>query len=33
MLDKTTIAALARQLYDAHKRRTPLRHFSAQHRT
>jgi len=31
MLDPSTIAALARQLYDARKNRTPLRHFSAQH--
>jgi len=31
MLDPTTIAALARQLYDARKQRTPLRHFSRQH--
>ena len=31
MLDATTIAALARQLYDARKTRTQLRHFSAQH--
>ncbi len=30
-LDPTTIAVLARQLYDARKARTPLRHFSAQH--
>ena len=28
MLDPHTIAALARQLYDARKTRTPLRHFS-----
>ena len=28
MLDAATIAALARQLYDARKTRTPLRHFS-----
>ena len=31
MLAKATIEALARQLYDARKSRTPLRHFSAQH--
>ena len=31
MLNDTTIAALARQLYDARKSRTPLRHFSRQH--
>jgi 2-oxo-hept-3-ene-1,7-dioate hydratase len=31
MLDTTTIQALARQLYDARKSRTPLRHFSKQH--
>ena len=31
MLSTETIAALARQLYDARKQRTPLRHFSAQH--
>jgi len=31
MLAPDTIAALARQLYDARKTRTPLRHFSAQH--
>ena len=31
MLNDTTIAALARQLYDARKSRTPLRHFSKQH--
>ena len=31
MLDTATIAALARQLYEARKTRTPLRHFSAQH--
>ncbi len=31
MLAKDTIDALARQLYDARKARTPLRHFSAQH--
>ena len=31
MLNDTTIAALARQLYDARKTRTPLRHFSKQH--
>jgi 2-oxo-hept-3-ene-1,7-dioate hydratase len=31
MLNDTTIAALARQLYDARKARTPLRHFSKQH--
>ena len=30
-LDAQTLAALARQLYDARKRRTPLRHFSKQH--
>ena len=31
MLSPETIAALARQLYDARKARTALRHFSAQH--
>ena len=31
MLDPHTIAALARQLYEARKTRTPLRHFSAAH--
>ena len=31
MLTESTIAALARQLYDARKSRTPLRHFSQQH--
>ncbi len=31
MLDATTTAALARQLYDARKTRTPLRHFSKAH--
>jgi len=31
MLAPDTITALARQLYDARKTRTPLRHFSAQH--
>ena len=31
MLSPETITALARQLYDARKSRTPLRHFSAQH--
>ena len=31
MLDATTTAALARQLYDARKTRTPLRHFSGRH--
>ena len=31
MLAPTTINALARQLYEARKSRTPLRHFSAQH--
>ena len=31
MLSPDTIAALARQLYDARKTRTPLRHFSKQH--
>jgi 2-oxo-hept-3-ene-1,7-dioate hydratase len=31
MLNDTTITALARQLYDARKTRTPLRHFSKQH--
>jgi 2-oxo-hept-3-ene-1,7-dioate hydratase len=31
MLDKTIIDQLARQLYDARKSRTPLRHFSQQH--
>ena len=30
-LDPKTIAALARQLYDARRSRTPLRHFSKQH--
>jgi 2-oxo-hept-3-ene-1,7-dioate hydratase len=30
-LDPQTIAALARQLYDARKSRTPLRHLSKQH--
>ena len=30
-LDAATIAALARQLYDARKARTQLRHFSKQH--
>jgi 2-oxo-hept-3-ene-1,7-dioate hydratase len=30
-LDATTIAALARQLYEARKSRTPLRHLSKQH--
>ncbi|MBS0594978.1 MAG: 2-oxo-hepta-3-ene-1,7-dioic acid hydratase [Proteobacteria bacterium] len=30
-LDAQTLAALARQLYDARKSRTPLRHFSRQH--
>jgi 2-oxo-hept-3-ene-1,7-dioate hydratase len=30
-LDKSTIDALARQLYDARKSRTPLRHLSKQH--
>jgi 2-oxo-hept-3-ene-1,7-dioate hydratase len=30
MLDTATLAALARQLYDARKARTPLRHFSRQ---
>ena len=30
MLDTATITALARQLYDARKSRTPLRHFSRQ---
>ncbi len=30
-LDTTVIAALARQLYDARKSRTPLRHLSKQH--
>jgi 2-oxo-hept-3-ene-1,7-dioate hydratase len=29
VFDATTIAALARKLYDARKTRTPLRHFSA----
>ena len=28
MLTPDTIAALARELYDARKARTPLRHFS-----
>ena len=31
MLDTATITALARQLYDARKARTPLRHFSRQY--
>jgi 2-oxo-hept-3-ene-1,7-dioate hydratase len=31
VLDPQTITALARQLYDARKSRTPLRHFSKQH--
>ena len=31
MLPTSTIQALARQLYDARKSRTPLRHFSRQH--
>ncbi len=31
MLNDATITALARQLYDARKTRTPLRHFSKQH--
>jgi 2-oxo-hept-3-ene-1,7-dioate hydratase len=31
VLDATTIAALARRLYDARKTRAQLRHFSAQH--
>ena len=31
MLTATTIAGLARQLYDARKSRTPLRHFSTAH--
>ena len=31
MLDADTIQALARQLYEARKTRTPLRHFSRQH--
>lgn len=31
MLSPDTIALLARQLYDARKTRTPLRHFSKQH--
>jgi 2-oxo-hept-3-ene-1,7-dioate hydratase len=31
MLDQATITALARQLYDARKSRTQLRHFSRQH--
>jgi len=31
VLDAATIAALARQLYDARKTRTPLRHFSRTH--
>ena len=30
MLDSATITSLARQLYDARKARTPLRHFSRQ---
>ncbi|HKQ80628.1 MAG TPA: 2-oxo-hepta-3-ene-1,7-dioic acid hydratase [Steroidobacteraceae bacterium] len=31
MLDQDTVAKLARQLYNARKTRTQLRHFSAQH--
>jgi 2-oxo-hept-3-ene-1,7-dioate hydratase len=31
MLTPQTIATLARQLYDARKSRTPLRHFSRAH--
>jgi 2-oxo-hept-3-ene-1,7-dioate hydratase len=31
MLPESTIAALARQLYDARKSRAPLRHFSQRH--
>jgi len=31
MLDTATIQTLARQLYEARKTRTPLRHFSKQH--
>ena len=31
MLNDATITTLARQLYDARKTRTPLRHFSTQH--
>lgn len=31
MLDAATIQSLARQLYEARKNRTPLRHFSKQH--
>ena len=31
MLDTATIQSLARQLYEARKSRTPLRHFSKQH--
>ena len=31
MLDAATITTLAKQLYDARKARTPLRHFSKQH--
>ena len=31
MLSDDTVTALARQLYDARKSRTPLRHFSARH--
>ena len=31
MLDNATLAALARQLYDARRQRTPLRHFSRAH--
>ena len=31
MLSPETITLLARQLYDARKARTPLRHFSSQH--
>ena len=31
MLSPDTITSLARQLYDARKTRTPLRHFSKQH--
>src|ERR1700722_16556876 len=32
MLPKDTIRSLARRLYEARKSRTPLRHFSAEHR-
>ena len=32
-LPQTTIDALARELYEARKSRTPLRHFSKRHPT